>query len=443
MEIETAPPATGSAEAPFPPAGDASRDQPHRPGRVDVDGSRLTLCMDVHDPALVEHVGAFPPEQRPDEVAKILAVGVRGIAAMGLTASVARVGEEVERVLTDVADVAEERVSDLLASSQALMLKNLDPAVKTSWSAQTILEIQGLHDELLARLDPSNRDGHTGRLVHELQTLLGPGGLLERRLDEALDPTSDDSGLAKLQAAVEERFTELRDTIVGDRARSAEAARGTAKGFDFEDRVEELLRAEAARLGGCTVEATGTVSGSLGAVAKVGDFVLSLPSGHRIVVEAKNAARIQLGGKGGILAELDEAMANRGAGFGVCVAASPDAYPTEVGPLGVYGNRVLVADDGSGVTVQAALRWAVAAVGAESTGGSTLDAVEMADGLQRIKELATRLSNLKRALATIRSGVDQVRNDVDGVRSELLDQVDDLARRLTYAFEDTEPGRVA
>ena len=45
--------------------------------------------MVVHDPALVEHVSAFPPDQRPDEVAKILAVGVRGIAAMGLTASVA------------------------------------------------------------------------------------------------------------------------------------------------------------------------------------------------------------------------------------------------------------------------------------------------------------------------------------------------------------------
>ena len=93
--------------------------------------------------------------------------------------------------------------------------------------------------------------------------------------------------------------------------------------------------------------------------------------------------------------------------------------------------------------MQAALRWAVAAVGAESTAGSTLDALELRDGLQRIKELATRLSNLKRALATIRSGVDQVRNDVDGVRSELLDQVDDLARKLTSAFEDAEPGRVA
>ena len=47
---------------------------------------------------------------------------------------------------------------------------------------------------------------------------------------------------------------------------------------------------------------TEAIDGIIGKTkAKVGDFVLSLPSGRRIVVEAKNAARIQLGGKGGLV----------------------------------------------------------------------------------------------------------------------------------------------
>jgi hypothetical protein len=403
----------------------------------------VCLQLAVDDAALAEHLTAVPPDARQGEVAKVLAVGVRGLATMGMTASVARVGEEVERVMADVADVAERRVSDLLNAHRALMLESLDPAVKTSWSAKTILEIRDLHAELLSGLDPSNRGGHTGRLIDELQTLLGPGGLLERRLDEALDPTSDDSGLAKLQVIVERRFAELRDAVVGDRARAEEATRGTAKGFEFEDHVERLLRAEAERLGGCTVETTGTISGSLSPVAKAGDFVLSLPNGPRIVIEAKNAARIQLTGKGGILAELDQAMANRDADFAICVAGSADAYPAEVGLLGVYGNRVLVADDGSGITVQAAVRWAAAAVTASLAAESTIDPAAMADGLRRIRELATRLSNLKRSLATIRSGVDQVRNDVDAVRGELLDHVDDLARGLAATSGEIEASRVA
>ena len=398
--------------------------------RVEIDATRVRLQVTIDDAVLAEHLRALAPDERPSEVARVLTVGVRGLATMGMTASVAHVGDEVERVLTDVADIAEGRVADLLTAHRELMLQSLDPAVKTSWSAKTILEIRDLHAELLAGLDPSNRSGHTGRLIDEMQTLLGPGGLLERRLDEALDPASDDSGLAKLQALVERRFAELRDAVVGDRARLEEAARGTAKGFDFEDRVEHLLRSEAERLGGCTVEATGTVAGSLSAVAKVGDFVLELASGPRVVVEAKNAARIQLTGKRGILAELDEALANRDADFAICVAGSVDAYPAEVGVLGVYGNRLLVADDGSGITVQAAVRWAVAAVRASAASESTFDPAVLGDGLLRIKELATRLSNLKRSLATIRSGVDQVRNDVDAVRGELLDHVDDLSRAL-------------
>lgn len=423
------------------PGSDEGHHQPT--DRVEISESRVSLQLTVDDAALAEHLSARSPDGWPDEVARVLAVGVRGLATMGMTASVARVGDEVERVLADVADVAEQRVSDLLTAHHEQMLNNLDPAVKTSWSAKTVLEIRDLHAELLSGLDPSNRSGHTGRLIDELQTLLGPGGLLERRLDEALDPTSDESGLAKLQLVVERRFAELRDAVVGGRARSEEAIRGTAKGFDFEDHVESLLRVEAGRLGGCTVDATGTEAGSLGAVAKVGDFVLSLPSGPRIVIEAKNAARIQLTGKGGILAELDQAMANRDADFAICVAGSADAYPAEVGLLGVYGNRVLVADDGSGVTVRAAVRWAAAAVTASATAESSVDPAAMADGLCRIKELATRLSSLKRSLATIRSGVDQVRNDVDAVRGELLDHVDDLSRGLAAGSDAIEASRVA
>lgn len=114
-----------------------------------------------------------------------------------------------------------------------------------------------------------------------------------------------------------------------------------------------------------------------------------------------------------------------------------------MGLLGVYGNRVLVADDGSGITVQAAVRWAVAAITASVAADSTIDPAAMADGLRRIKELATRLSNLKRSLATIRSGVDQVRNDVDAVRGELLDHVDDLSRGLVVTTGAIEASHVA
>ena len=164
--------------------------------------------------------------------------------------------------------------------------------------------------------------------------------------------------------------------------------------------------------------------------AKVGDFVVTLPDGSRVVFEAKNAARLTVGGKGGVLAELDTAMANRGGRFGVCVSSSDDAYPAEVGCFSLYGNRLLIADDGSGTLIRAALRWAAAAVRSDRATERPVDVAEIADGVARIHELATRISNAKRTLSTVRSGVDQARNDLDALRDDLLERVDEITRRL-------------
>jgi hypothetical protein len=408
--------------------------QPATSPAVSIAGSRVTIRLSVDDGELAAHLADLDATARVPEVERILKVGVRGLAAMGVSATVGQVAEQVERVLAEVSDDAEARVSAVVSAASQKMREDLDPSIQESATARTIAAIRTLHDELASRLDPANRDGHTGRLVDRLTELLGPGGTLESTLaaalDAALDPDSAESGLARLQASFDRNLAELRDAVVADRAKREEAVRGTAKGFEFEDTVEQVLRSEAARMGGTLVEATGFVAGSLGAQTKVGDFVVTLPDGSRVVIEAKNAARLTVGGKGGVLAELDTAMANRGGRFGVCVSSSDDAYPAEVGCFSLYGNRLLIADDGSGTLIRAALRWAAAAVRSDRAVERPVDVAEITDGVARIHELATRISNAKRTLSTVRSGVDQARNDLDALRDDLLDRVDELTRRL-------------
>lgn len=409
---------------------DNSTEQTATKQGVDVDGSRVFIHLTVDDGELASHLGDLEPGRRIAEIERVLTVGVRGLAAMGVSATVGQVGDEVERVLAEVSDDAEARVAAVVSSVSETMRRDLDPSIQDSASARTIDGIRTLHDELSSRLDPANRDGHSGKLVDRLTELLGPGGALETRLAEALDPESDGSGLARLQANLDRSLAEVRDALIGDRARREEATRGTAKGFDYEDQVEHILRSEAARMGSTLVEATGMTPGSLGAQAKVGDFVITFADGSRVVVEAKNTGRLTVTGKCGVLAELDAAMANRDATFAVCVSATDDAYPAEVGCFSLYGNRLLIADDGSGTLIRAALRWASAAVRSSRGTDRPVEVAEIADGLARIHELASRISNAKRTLSTVRSGVDQARNDLDALRDDLLDRVDEISRRL-------------
>jgi hypothetical protein len=378
----------------------------------------------VEDPVLADFLDEIPDERRPAELAKVLAVGVRGITTMGAGTTVRDVGEEVERVLGAATAHAEMQVKDIIEAGKATLAGTLDPEVRSSVTARAVAEIEAVHSNLLGLLDPARAGSHTGRLVDELTELLGPEGLLGERLRETFDPGADDSAMSRLVSTLDDRFRDIRDLIVAGHGRAAEAHRGTAKGVEYEDEVAAVLRSCGAEIGGCIVEETGQVTGGLDARAKVGDAVLTLPDGTRIAVEVKNTSRITLSGKEGILDELDRAMVNRGASWGICVSKQ-DAYPGEVGAFAVYGNRILLVDDGDGVLVRVALRWIQgAALAASSSGPADLEAVR--GTLDRIKALARRFTSAKRSLAGVCASIDGVRNDLDGLRLDLLDLVDEL-----------------
>ncbi len=393
------------------------------------------------DRGIAEHLASLDGADRARELTAAIAIGVRGLGAMGGRVAAHRVGEAVERVVARTLERSEAQVSDLLATAQREIGRALDPDVRSSITARMMHELGSVHRSLLDGLDPERRDSTTARFVAELNDLLGAGGHLESRLAAALDPSADGSVLSDLLGTVETRFRELRDLIVGAEAQRAEAQRGTAKGFAFEDVVESRLRAEARALGGALVERTSLEAGALGATSVVGDCVLTLSDGTRIAVEAKHTARIALTGKDGILEELDRAMINRSAEWGLCV--SHDAvYPEEVGVFGIYGNRILVADDGSGELVGVALRW-ISAAAASTSDPSHVDVDGLASHLERIRALAARFSRTKRALTSVQSSIEAVRGELDELRTELLDGVDDALGELRTARTPATPSMVA
>jgi hypothetical protein len=296
--------------------------------------------------------------------------------------------------------------------------------------------LEKVHRETLARLDPDRIDSHTAKLVGAITEMLGPGGQLAQRLADVFDSAEAEHGMGRLVDMFEKRFREIRDLMIGEQQRRQEAERGTAKGLEFEDAVEEVLREEAHNLSGCIVERTGQLAGTLGPDAKVGDFVLTLADGTRVAVEAKNVSRISLGGSTGILAELDRAMDNRNASWSLGISRQ-DAFPREVGTFGVYGNRLLVVDPGDGTLLRVALRWIASAARGSGAADQMVDTAGALDGLDRIRGLAQHFSRSKKVLASAQSGLDTVREELDALRSELLDLVDDTTRALTLPPSET------
>jgi hypothetical protein len=414
------------------------RHLPTPEARVEVVGDRVTITgLTVVDPTLAGLVRSQPVEDHPELLARILRAGAQGLVTMGIGLDVASVDAQVRQTLGAVLATSEERLSAIIATGEQAFAERFDPDRRSSLLSRALEEFTEWRDALLDRLDPNGGDSHTTEFLQRIADLVGPQGVLEQRLRAALDPHADGSLLAGLADSIDTRFDELRTLIVHSQGRAQgraeEAARGTAQGLDFEDTVEAILRSEAGSIGGCLVERVSSLSGELGPAATVGDFTIELPGGHRIVVEAKNQASLTLSGKNGILEELDRAMANRRADFGICISAR-EAFPAEVGNFGVYGDRVLVVDDGDGALFRVAMRWAVTVLSARGmTGPKSVDATMLAERVDRIRILAERFKTGQRSLTAAGKQIDGVRDLLREMRTDLLDLIDDIGREIATA----------
>jgi hypothetical protein len=360
--------------------------------------------FETADPAVVGLVtGVEHGAERERLVSNALSTGARGLLSMGL-------GVRVEDLEARLRSGAEAAAAETLGQLEAAVMR----AAKS----------------LEAGIDLGRSGSHSSVFLGELQALLGPEGRLLEGLRAALDPLGD-SPLARAFSGIRAELGHLRDDIVRNQGRVEEAAKGTAKGVDFEVRLDGILR-QIARGIGAVVEHTGRSAGNLSSLAVVGDYLLLLPDGRKIAVEVKNQQSISLTGKNGILAELDRAITNRSAQAGLCISAL-DAYPAEVGAFNVYGSRVLVVDDGEGTMITAALRWLMLAGEASDDEDDSVDVGAISDGLERLRGTCQRFATSRSALTEVNKSVSKVSESLGEMRDEVLTIVDELIRNIRRA----------
>jgi hypothetical protein len=210
---------------------------------------------------------------------------------------------------------------------------------------------------------------------------------------------------------------ELRREIASLRAEkekaqevAAEHDRSTAKGRPYEEAVYEAVDAIASGMGD-DCDAVGDLPGVGG---KKGDVLVNIdgcsgaPRG-RIVFEAKNS---QLP-KNRAVAELDEAMAQRDAGYAVWVVPSEDKLPARTRPLReVNGDKLFVVfdpDEGSRLALEVAYSLARARVLMARADGEGLDASALRAEVERAVGAMEDVRRIKQQLTHAANGIEGAR----------------------------------
>lgn len=397
-------------------------------------GSVLIDTVRSDDPTVAAILARTAAEDRPELVRRMLGIGARAMVETSIGADLAAFDERILHTIEKATASAEAQVRTIVGEAESIMRSSLDPDTRTSVMARAISEFDAVRTSISDCVDPARADSHVARLLGSLTAMLGPGGDLETRLAAALDPTSEESNLGGLRRDMERQFAEVRELLAEQRGRRTEAEAGTRKGFEFEEVVESRLRALAKPLG-AVVSRTADVVGAVGD-SLVGDFVVTFQNGDSVVVEAKNTNRIGLDGAGGILSELDRAVLNRDASYAICVSAL-DAYPAEVGTFGVYGNRVLVVDDGEGSMIDVAFRWIALVASMTGHASHEVDVARLSESADRVRRLARSFSSHRRALTDSMESIGRVREGLDDMRRDLLAQMDEMEFELARG---TAPG---
>ena len=209
---------------------------------------------------------------------------------------------------------------------------------------------------------------------------------------------------------------------------AAEHDRSTAKGRPYEEAVFEAVDAIAAGQGD-DCDAVGDLPGVGG---RKGDVLVAIdgcngPARGRIVFEAKNSQVP----KKRALAELDEAMAQRDAAYGVWVVPSDDQLPARTQALReVNGDKLFVVydpEDGSRLALEVAYSLARARVLMARADSDGLDESALRAEVERALGAMEDVRRIKQQLT-------HAANGIEGARSVL----EELDRRVRLHLEQID-----
>jgi hypothetical protein len=293
-----------------------------------------------------------------------------------------------------------------------------------------------------------NHLGQDGTLKEHIEEAFSEDGPFKERLDEelgengeriqkALDPDTEGTPTYRLQQSLQAQIERLRDKIEGEDSKEELRQRTTLKGDDFEDTVKNIL-ADLVYGTSNEMEFTGETIGEIGD-RKVGDFVVILnDTGQRIVVEAKSESGYT---QPRIKRELEEAIENRDADYGIIVFESESYIPDKVGYFHEFDSeRLCVAlsededDEVEPGFLRIAYNWAsTRAVQGYADTGTAFDPETVQEAVGEVKDTIDRFSTIRKKTTSIRGTANDIDDELDEIESEVKSELTEIRTEIQTA----------
>jgi hypothetical protein len=414
------------------------------PNQIAIEGSVVRLeGITIQNPDVSQYLSQKTQEERAPALIRAIEVGIYCLQRAEVGQSLDFVRLEVERLIqtsSAAVDQLPESIREKLAAADGPTAQ-VSAVVVAAQAAirDKLAEVQQLFER---HLDPAKPDATLGKALSSLNNLLDPrrDDSVQKRLDATLQGLAVGDGaiakavratvetaIAPLQAAIETFSLALKkEEGIGEAL-----ATTTQKGFAFEEDLLPELRRWAATLG---ADFEYTAPQNL-----PGDFTLALNETSiggmplKIVVEARD--REQSFGRARILEQMDAALAQWKANYGIYVSKTQSGLAAEVGDWSELSCRCGPVIACTVEHLRTALRFAVvetrlrAAVEARRE----LDIGAAEKELARFRTSLNHLTQIKRKVGEIREVLPAIEDEADRMRSEVQDALNKIDTLLSPA----------
>jgi len=373
--------------------------------------------------------------QRPAEtVAKAVEIGARVLDSEETAANVDYVRAELER---GVGKLNQELAGTIESGNEELAER-----IATAFGSDRSDSVQRQIAELVKKANDEQRLAISRLFSAEdgANPLTDFKAAVVRGLKE-LDARRERAREAERQQIEElnRELVALRERFGGREELEAEQARGTAKGFTFEERVHDAIERIAGSRGDCATHTGGEQAEGGG---RKGDTLVELeaaegPSAGRIVFEAKDKKL----SKNQAWTELNEGMAARAASYGVLVVAGEARVPAGREQLHEYeGNKLIVAvdrDEPEGLALETAYRLAAARVRLSRDTDLQVDACAVRDAADEALSTLKQAQAIRSSLTGIKTSSDKARAGLDAMVAAVEAKLERIESLIAEA-DDTD-----
>lgn len=241
----------------------------------------------------------------------------------------------------------------------------------------------------------------------------------------------------RLRQTLKEEIQGIRDLLTAEEAKEEIRGKTTLKGDDFEHVVEELLD-DLCYGSSHTSRDTSEEEGELGS-SKVGDFVVDLgDTDQRIVIEAKSEQNYT---EPTIREQMEAAMENRNADYGIFVTECEEYVPDKVGYPKEYDRQYVAvslsqdeADEVDPRLFKIGFNWAKmrAAQVAPDTGGD-VDPEAIGTKVEEISDSIAKFQSVKKKCTSIRSSADDIEEELGDIADEVNGHLNEVQAELSTA----------